>query len=164
MESGLPYGNLEKKLGRLTYESCKQHGIGNVVLFESRNDFATALATCPTDKVLILFAGALISNSTVTWATTADGQYGRIMNNNKLGRQFFLFSQSKLKGELNIKGNYLQEQVQYTTNADSDTTDIYYEHPDSDTYESIDALMGYEPHLLEDNAYRLEDLFNNSSD
>ena len=163
METGYGPDDLEHRLGRLTYESCKQAGFTNIVVFDKMDDWETALDTQKADKVLVLFAGALLGDTTYDYVVTQRVQCGNIISKDRIARQFFLFDKSKLQGPLNNKGNYLSEQVSNTVHTELEDIDIFYEHPDDDTREIIDGMMGFEPHLLGIYSGTLLELFDKSS-
>jgi len=149
--------SLELGLGTFTYHSCLDNGFSNIILFRNMKDFDTAISTAKTNKILILFAGSLVSKQTYRWAKNESRQCGEI-SNNSITRKFFLFDKSKIQGNLNNHGNYLQDQINNTFNT-GDVTDIFYKHPDDDSKDIMEAFYNYEPETFGKDAYRLIELF-----
>ena len=104
-----------------------------------------------------MFAGSLVSKQTYQWAKNESRQCGEI-SNNSITRKFFLFDKSKLQGNLNNYGNYLQDQINNTFNT-GDVTDIFYKHPDNESKDIKEAFYNYEPETFGKDAYRLIELF-----
>ena len=152
--------SLEIGLGTFTYHSCLDNGFSNIILFRDMKDFSTAITTAKTNKVLILFAGALVSEQTYVWAKNELKQCGEI-HDNKITRKFFLFDKSKLQGKLDNYGNYLQEQLTHTANV-NDESDIFYKHPDNESKDIMEAFYNYEPDTFGHDSYRLTELFKNT--
>ena len=152
--------NLEKCLGNITYNSLLSAGFSNITLFSKQKDFHKAIQSTTTDKVLIVFAGALVSEQTYQWAKNTTGQWGRDLEDEKeILRQFFLFEKSKLVGELDNTGKYLASQYDNTNFIDLKTIDIFYKHPDEGNFDYIEALIF--PNRIEqlgNDAYRLKQL------
>ena len=134
--------HIEECLGNVTYHSLVDAGFSNITLFSNMNDFQQAIKTTTTDKVLILFAGALVSDKTYQWAKSAQGQWGMNLDDDKeILRQFFLFEKSKLTGNLDNKGKYLSEQYDNTNFINLDKIDIFYKHPDEGNFKYIEGLI-----------------------
>lgn len=152
--------NLEDCLGNITYNSLLSAGFSNITLFNKQKDFHTAIKSTTTDKVLIVFAGALVSEKTYQWAKNATGQWGRDVEDEKeLLRQFFLFEKSKVVGELDNTGKYLEQQYSNTNFVDLETIDMFYKHPDQQNFGYIEALIfPSKIKQLGKDAYRLEKL------
>ena len=152
---------LEYGLGTFTYHSCLDSGFTNIILFRNQDDFNTAIETAPSNKILVLFAGTLVSNRTYSWAKQQTSQCGSVAQDRIL-RKFFLFDKSNIKDTLNNKGKYLQDQIKHTKHVDEKRADIFYKHPDKENKNIIDALYNYEPQHLGQDGYRLDKLFKNT--
>lgn len=142
MESHSGIRHFERRLARITYESCVQSGFTNIVGIEKQQDLEKALYTCPTDKVLILFAGALVSTKTYQWAKQAPLPSANVLEDlDRIARQFVLFDKTKEQRPMRVKGDYLKELMDHCVHTTHEQAGLLYTHPELESNDMLKNLI-----------------------
>jgi hypothetical protein len=134
MESGSSVESLEHNLGNFTKINLEHHGWHNICLIDSHTQFQDAVDNlrdngCKT--IVVLFAGAIVSQHTKPMVSDLDGWYAH-KNQNRVYRKYMIFpSDTELKiQQKSVYGGDVLDVIQDKHNHE---LGIFYVHPEKGT-------------------------------
>ena len=150
MESDSQHKLLEVSLGAVTYRNLIQNGFSNIVVFREREDYKSArdlLKEHGVEKVLMVFAGATVDETTFSKVEEAKHISASINSNNNIAlRQFVVFDIND--SEFDIVGDYLGNVRHKITDTDMMELSIAVLHPDEESVQFLSNICQYEVQVI----------------
>lgn len=146
MESPSECEYLEHNLGNFTKYNLEHHNWKNLCLIDSHEDFDLAvhnLYAHDCKKIVVLFAGAIVSDKTKQMCQDLEGWYAH-KNNDRVYRKYMIFPCDN-NICINQKNPYGGNVLDRVINKHNHELGIYYVHPEND---SKDFLMNVQRFMM----------------
>ena len=141
MESPSIIKDLEYGLANITRFNLLNRGFSNIVCFFGRADFSRAVYTLRNKgikKVLVLFAGAVVDETTYEKVRQAD-HITAWKSNSSVMRKYVVFDTDKYEN-FQIRGQYLSNVIDQVKNASHKDFGVSSLQPDEKTYEFLELI------------------------
>ena len=141
MESPSTIKDLEYGLANITRLNLVNRGFSNIVCFFGRNDFSKAvniLRNKGIKKVLVLFAGAVVNETTYEKVRQAE-HITAWKSDTSVMRKYVVFDTDKYEN-FQIRGQYLSNVIDQVKNASHKDFGVSSLQPDETTYEFLELI------------------------